>query len=93
MENTKNDNMEKLRDSLSGLLSDELTESSAYIMDVFEEILAENNIYIPNEDRTGAEEEACVYGETYYEMESKVEDELMDFLMKLVEKYNPQAIE
>ena len=93
MENTKNDNMEKLRDSLSGLLSDELTESSAYIMDVFEEILAENNIYIPNEDRTGAEEEACVYGETYYKIESRVEDELMDFLMKLVEKYNPKAIE
>ena len=49
------------------------------IIDIFEEVLNKNNIYIPDDNRTGSEDEACIYGETYYEIEDKVLEVLRDY--------------
>ena len=48
------------------------------IIDIFEEVLKEKDIYIPDPDRTGEEDEACIFGQTYYE----IEDKLKEFLMR-----------
>lgn len=44
-------------------------ELAAQIIGLFEDLLASNNIKIPDRDREGLEEEACIYGETYYSLE------------------------
>ena len=58
------------------------------IIDIFEELLAEHDIYIPDEDREEYDEddedydedeceEACIYGSTYYQLEDEI-TELLD---------------
>ena len=42
------------------------------ILDKFEEFLAENNIVIPSEEREGNEDEACLYGTKYYDLEDSI---------------------
>ena len=42
------------------------------IMDIFEDMLADKGIMIPDEEREGDEDEACIYGSTYYELEDKI---------------------
>lgn len=42
------------------------------ILDIFEDMLDEKGIMIPDEDRTGAEGEACIYGMTYGELEEEI---------------------
>jgi len=50
------------------------------IIDIFEEVLQENNMYIPDVDREGnEEEEACIYGYTYYMIEEKLKDLLVQY--------------
>ena len=44
----------------------------AIISGDFEELLAEHNIMIPSADREGREEEACIYGDAYYELEEGI---------------------
>lgn len=44
------------------------------ILDVFEEMLEIKGIPIPDEDRTGEESEACIYGMTYADLENAIED-------------------
>ena len=48
------------------------------IMDEFEEMLDRKGIMIPSEDREGREEEACIYGTEYYELEDAITDILID---------------
>ena len=52
---------------------------SVKIIDLFENILDKNNISIPDEDRTGDEGEACIYGMTYYNLEENITNILLDF--------------
>ena len=47
------------------------------IIDISEEMLKEKGIYIPDQDRTGDEEEACIFGQTYYEIEEKLKEFLI----------------
>ena len=47
------------------------------ILDEFEEVLAGKGIKIPSNDREGREEEACIYGREYYELEDTIVDILM----------------
>lgn len=47
-------------------------EIAIKILDKFEEILAENNIKIPDKDRKENEYEACIYGTTYYDLEDSI---------------------
>ena len=48
------------------------------IMDEFEEMLDRKGIMIPSEDREGWEEEACIYGTEYYELEDVITDILVE---------------
>lgn len=51
---------------------------SCEICNVFEDLLAEHDIYIPNEDREGDEDEACIYGTDF----SDLEDSIIEILVK-----------
>lgn len=53
------------------------------ILDVFEEVLAEHDIYIPDEYREGDESEACIYGATYYRLEDSIEKLICDYKKEL----------
>jgi len=48
------------------------------VIDIFEELLDKKGIKIPSEDRDGNEEEACIYGEEY----CNLEDTIVEFLNK-----------
>lgn len=50
------------------------------ILDMFEDILDENGIMIPDEDRTGADGEACLYGMTYANLENRIVELLVDYI-------------
>ena len=54
------------------------------ILDIFEEMLESKGISIPDEDRTGEESEACLYGMTYAELENTIEE--------LLRAYYPENI-
>ena len=55
-------------------------EIAIQILDLFEDLLADNGIYIPDDDREGDEDEACIYGTTYYDLE----DDICDILQKYI---------
>ena len=63
---------------------------SVAICDLFETVLKEHDIYIPDEARTGDESEACLYGTAYYDLEESI----TKVLVKLAEeiKSNPSII-
>ena len=63
--------------------------TAAAICELVEELLDEHDITIPDDDRTGAEGEARLYGCTYFDLELAV----TDILKSLVEevKTNPDA--
>lgn len=46
------------------------------IIDIFEDLLDENDITIPDEFRSGEEgsDEARIFGDTYYDLENKITD-------------------
>ena len=52
------------------------------IVDLFEDLLAEYDIYIPNAERGGEEDEACIYGDDYYALE----DQITELLCKHIEE-------
>ena len=47
-------------------------EIAIQVLDEFEELLAAKGIMIRSQDREGREEEACLYGTEYYELEDAV---------------------
>lgn len=47
------------------------------ILDEFEEVLDRHEIKLPSGDREGREEEACIYGTEYYELEDAIADILV----------------
>ena len=48
---------------------EEAREIGILILDGFEELLAAKGIRMPSDDREAREEEACLYGEEYCELE------------------------
>lgn len=50
------------------------------ILDIFEDMLDEKGIMIPDEDRTGDESEACLYGTTYAELEDQITELLSNYI-------------
>ena len=48
------------------------------IIKEFEELLNKNDIKIPDKFREGDEDEACIYGETYYKLEDKIKEILIN---------------
>ena len=59
-----------------------LREYSVAIVELFEDILEKHDIDIPDEDRTGDESEARLYGMTY----ANLEDDVVCLLKDLVDK-------
>lgn len=49
------------------------------IIDIFEEMLEQKAIFIPDEYRTGDESEACLYGQTYFELLDQITNLLDDY--------------
>ena len=50
------------------------------IIDKFEDLLAKNNIKIPDDEREFRADESCVYGATYYELEEEITELLNQFI-------------
>ena len=68
-----------------------LRECSVDIVELFEDILEQYNIDIPDEDRTGDESEARLYGMTYSNLEEDVVAILED-LVKNVKEHKDAEI-
>ena len=49
-----------------------LTNTADDIIDIFEELLNRLDITIPDKWREGEEDEARIFGDTYYELEDKI---------------------
>jgi len=62
-----------------------LREYSVDICELFEDLLEEHDISIPDEDREGRPEEARLYGTTYADLEYKVLNILNEFMNDLIE--------
>lgn len=52
-------------------------EAANRVFREFEELLAAKNVTIPSGDREGREEETCLYGTEYYDLEDAVAEILM----------------
>jgi hypothetical protein len=50
------------------------------ILDIFEEMLEKKGVMIPDEDRTGDEGEACLYGMTYANLEDEIYNLLCEYI-------------
>ena len=53
-----------------------LTDTADDIIDLFEELLDRLDITIPDKWREGEEDEARIFGDTYYELENKIVERL-----------------
>lgn len=53
-----------------------LTDIAADIIDIFEELLDRLDITLPDKWREGEEDEARIFGDTYYELENKIVERL-----------------
>ena len=51
---------------------DQNREIAIIIIEKFEELLSIKNIKIPNEERENEENEACIYGSDYYDLENTI---------------------
>ena len=61
-----------------------LREYSVDICELFEDLLEEHDISIPDEDREGRPEEARLYGTTYADIEYKVLNILNEFMNDII---------
>ena len=53
-----------------------LINTAADIIDIFEELLDRLDITLPDKWREGEEDEARIFGDTYYELENKIVERL-----------------
>lgn len=53
-----------------------LTNTADDIIDIFEELLDRLDITLPDKWRNGEEDEARIFGDTYYELENKIVERL-----------------
>ena len=53
-----------------------LLDTAADIIDIFEELLDRLDITLPDKWREGEEDEARIFGDTYYELENKIVERL-----------------
>lgn len=57
-----------------------IRQISAEIADIFDSLLADNDIIVPDEDREGNEDEAPLYGATYSDFEDGITEQLADIV-------------
>ena len=58
------------------LNEENLTDIANDIIDIFEELLDRLDITLPDKWREGEEDEARIFGDTYYELENKIVERL-----------------
>lgn len=67
-------------------MEDYCSEIAIQIIDLFEDVLNENNISIPDDCRdsneTDIENQAAIYGETYFNLKDSIADILANMLSK-----------
>lgn len=56
--------------------NDKLADTADDIIDIFEELLNRLDITLPDKWREGEEDEARIFGDTYYELEAKIIERL-----------------
>ena len=66
---------------------------AANILEEFEEILYANGVVIPDDERTGEESEACLYGDTYSNLLYNVECYIIEALKELKDNPDSKIIE
>lgn len=66
----------KNTNAVAKLNEETLTNTAADIIDIFEELLDELDITLPDKWRADEEDEARIFGETYYELENKIVERL-----------------
>ena len=62
--------------AVAKLNEEALTNTAADIIDIFEELLDRLDITLPDKWREGEEDEARIFGDTYYELENKIVERL-----------------
>ena len=65
--------------------------TAAFICDIFEELLDKHGITIPDDDRTGSEGEARLYGLTYFDLERGITDILRSLIEEVKAKPDAQC--
>lgn len=73
-EDTKNwhEELNKREEEEAMNTNDNLTNTADNIIDIFGELLDRLDITFPDKWREGEEDEARIFGDTYYELESKI---------------------
>lgn len=61
---------------------DRLVDIASTIIDEFEQVLEKNNITIPDTEREGNEDEARIYGKTYYDLEDNIKNILYNIFIE-----------
>jgi hypothetical protein len=57
-----------------------IRQISAEIANIYDDLLASNDIMVPDEDREGNEDEAALYGSTYSEFEDGITEQLANIV-------------
>lgn len=57
-----------------------IRQISAEIANIYDDLLANNDIMVPDEDREGNEDEAALYGSTYAEFEDGITEQLANIV-------------
>lgn len=70
------ENKMKNTNAVAKLNEEALTNTAADIVDIFEELLDELDITLPDKWRADEEDEARIFGDTYYELENKIVERL-----------------
>lgn len=70
------ENKMKNTNAVAKLNEEALINTAADIIDIFEELLDELDITLPDKWRADEEDEACIFGDTYYELENKIVERL-----------------
>ena len=70
------ENKMKNTNAVAKLNEEALTNTAADIIDIFEELLDELDITLPDKWRADEEDEARIFGETYYELKNKIVERL-----------------
>lgn len=69
-----------------------IKDATVSIIDCFEDLLDENDITIPDDDRTGEETEARIFGTTYGDLESKIHHIIFIYTSELIANIKPEYI-
>ena len=70
------ENTMKNTNAIAKLNEANLTNTADDIIDIFEELLDRLDITLPDKWREGEEDEARIFGDTYYELENKIVERL-----------------